>query len=146
MMLRFTIWLFALSSVTKLLAQEDDFSQFMLSSVYMNPAYASTYTDLALNMNYKLQKLEQATIQTTQVSLVFPLKTDQVSDNVAGIGLMAFNQSFDDGLLTENAFYLTYSQNFTLGLLGCRFNCCGCSGRVFKICLLSITTSMGITV
>ena len=112
------IWLLAFLSATGLYAQEDDFSQFMLSSIYMNPAYASTYTDLAVNMNYKMQALQEAAIQTTQVSLVFPLKADAVSDNIAGVGLMAFNQNIDDGLFTENGIFLTYSQNFSLGLLG----------------------------
>ncbi|MBV6642874.1 MAG: PorP/SprF family type IX secretion system membrane protein [Cyclobacteriaceae bacterium] len=113
-----TILLLSVLCFISVEAQEDDFSQFMLSSIYMNPAYASSYTDLALNLNYKRQDLREASIQTSQVSLVFPLKLDQVSDNVAGIGLMAFNQTIDDGLYAENGIYLTYSQNFTLGLLG----------------------------
>ncbi len=113
-----TILLISLLCLTKLKAQENDFSQFMLSSLYMNPAYASSYTDLALNVNYRNQDIEGTSIQTSQFSLVFPLKADQVSDNVAGIGIMAFNETMDDGVYNENGAYLTYSQNFALGLLG----------------------------
>ncbi len=111
------IWLFVVTGFFRLSAQDYEFSQYLLSSLHMNPAFASAYTDFAVNMNYKMQTTNEAQIQTTQVSLVFPLKLDNISDNVAGFGLTGFNERMDD-IIEENGIYLTYAQNFTLGLLG----------------------------
>ncbi len=118
MIKRYTIWLISLFITSAVSAQEDDFSQFMLSSIYINPAYASAYTDFSVNMNYKLQETTAIDIQTSQVSIVFPIKVDNVTDNVAGVGLMAFNQNSDAGIYSDNGVFLTYAQNFNLGLLG----------------------------
>ncbi|XOV94689.1 MAG: PorP/SprF family type IX secretion system membrane protein [Bacteroidota bacterium] len=114
------IWtiLYLVCSCYLVKAQEDDFSQYLVSALYMNPAYASAYTDLAVSVNYKLQTTGEIPIQTAQVSLVFPIKLDNISDNVAGFGISAFSQDQHDGFLTENGIYLTYAQNFSLGLLG----------------------------
>lgn len=116
-------------------AQEVKFSQFMLSSLYMNPAYASTYTDLAVNMNYKELLVKEIDIQSSQVSIVFPIKIDDVSDNVAGVGLMAYNQNSDQGTYTDNGISLTYAQNISLGLLGSDLIAVGIQGQYSRSAL-----------
>ena len=113
----YTILLIILLTSFSAKAQKDEFSQYLLSSLYLNPAYASAYSDLSINLNYKSRQVGSSVTETAQVSAVFPIKLDNISDNVAGIGIMAFNQKIEGGRVpyNDNGLFLTYSQNFSLG-------------------------------
>lgn len=141
----YTILLIVFLSSFSAKAQKDEFSQYMLSSLYLNPAYASAYSDLSINLNYKSRQVASSVTETAQVSAVFPIKLDNVSDNVAGIGIMAFNQKVEGGLLpyNDNGLYLTYSQNFSLGLLGSDLIAIGIQGGYSKASVSAVDLDWG---
>lgn len=71
-------------------AQEPRFSQFEAAPMMLNPALAGAVSDLALNANYRVQRLGAIHYQTTYFSSVFPLyQQEQEATRVGGLALSA---------------------------------------------------------
>ncbi len=80
-------------------SQDAVFSQFYASSLYLNPAFAGSNTNLSFSSNYRSQwKSIVLPYVTNQMSFVKPLYRDGLTEtHIGGLGLSMYNDRAGDG-------------------------------------------------
>jgi type IX secretion system PorP/SprF family membrane protein len=107
---------FFLLSYISIYAQDPQFSQFYVSSLYLNPSLAGLESVQTFNSNYRMQWRSIANpYVTNQLSFIHPLKTKEMFHNhKGGIGVSLFNDRAGGGSLKTNGFHLSAAYNLEL--------------------------------
>ncbi|MFQ3575537.1 MAG: type IX secretion system membrane protein PorP/SprF [Cytophagales bacterium] len=112
-----TIFLMLLSLLSQSLKSQDaQFSQFYVSSLYLNPALAGQEGEQTFSSNYRMQWRSVANpFVTNQLSFIHPLKTKEMFHNhKGGVGVSLFNDRAGEGSLKTNGFHMSGAYNLEL--------------------------------
>ncbi len=111
-----TTSLLILWSIVGCHSQEAQFSQFYVSSLYLNPALAGQEGQMTFISNYRTQWRSIINpFVSNQLSFIYPLKTKEMFHNhKGGLGASVFSDRAGDGSLRTNGFNVTAAYNLEL--------------------------------
>jgi type IX secretion system PorP/SprF family membrane protein len=97
-------------------AQDAQFSQFYVSSLYLNPALAGQEGQLYFSSNYRMQWRSVVNpYVSNQITGVVPIKTKaELRNHKGGIGFSLYSDRAGDGNLKTNGFNLSGAYNLPL--------------------------------
>ncbi len=135
MRLKFTIF-FLIIGLTKLQAQEGQFSQYFAASSLMNPAFSGVLPNLSFNANYKQggRKASTEYVELIQATFNYPFKRVTSKDQqIGGAGMTFFREKRGfQGVYTSQKIMLSGAYRFKLSQLHNQYVIFGLQGGVVQ--------------